>query len=45
MVLCEQDYIIYKETTIPYIDEEGSEDFRLQIFKEVNMVTGKAKFE
>ena len=34
-VLGEQDYSIYRDTTIPYIGEENPEDFGLQIFEEV----------
>ena len=34
-ILGEQDYAIYKETAIPYIDNEETEELGLQIFNEV----------
>ena len=39
-VLGEQDYSIYKDTAIPYIGEEGPEDFGLQIFEQVCVLEG-----
>ena len=38
-VLGEQDYAIYKETAIPYIGKEETEEPMLQIFNEVGMIT------
>ena len=38
-ILGEQDYEIYKETAIPYIGNEETEELGLQIFDEVSMIT------
>ena len=41
-ILGEQDYAIYKETAIPYIGNEETEELGLQIFNEVAMVADVA---
>ena len=41
-ILGEQDYAIYKETAIPYIGSEETEELGLQIFNEVAMVADMA---
>ena len=41
-ILGEEDYAIYKETTIPYIGNEETEELGLQIFNEVTMVADMA---
>ena len=44
-ILGEQDYAIYKETAIPYIGNEETEELGLQIFNEVAVVVDMAEKE